>query len=460
MANADVETVPTIDDPAAATGLSPLAGEHTNSWFSHAGLGLFIHYDHASQQGLETSWPLLGGDAGTGSTTPVEDYHRSAATFDPEHWDPADLANHASAAGMQYAVFTARHHSGWSSWPSKVSDRTIASSPYGQSKVSDRSIASSPYGQRGGDLVREYVNAFRSAGLKVGIYYSLSDWGHPQYPAFTDDMRPYQAGSYPRPTADDWARYRQYLKDQLTELLTWYGPIDLLWFDGEWERTAAEWDSAGLERHIRALAANIVINDRLPDHGDYKTPEQFIPAQALAEPWECCMTMCDNWSYVPEDRNYKSLHEILRTLAEVTAKGGNLLLNIGPRGDGSLAPEQAELLRGLGGWMDVNKEAVIGVSAGLEPWQYYGPSTSTGDTTYLFALAEPVETVTVRGIKVRRVTSVRQLGSSTGLPFSFRTAMNDRQISDPDGELNIEVRNLEDAGVVRVFGVEMGAEAS
>lgn len=443
MANANVETVPPIEDPEPVSGLSPLAEEHTRSWFSHAGLGLFIHYDHASQQGLETSWPLLGGGAGTDSTTPVEDYHRSAATFDPEHWDPADLANHASAAGMQYAVFTARHHSGWSSWPSKVSDRTIASSPYGQ---------------RGGDLVKEYVDAFRARGLKVGIYYSLSDWGHPQYPAFTDDMRPYQAGSYPRPNADDWASYQQYLKDQLTELLTWYGPIDLLWFDGEWERTAAEWDSAELERHIRALAPTIVINDRLPDNGDYKTPEQFIPAQALAEPWECCMTMCDNWSYVPADHNYKSLHEIVRTLAEVTAKGGNLLLNIGPRGDGSLAPEQAELLRGLAGWMAVNREAVIGVSAGLEPWQYYGPSTSAGDTVYLLALAEPVETVTVRGIRVRRVKSVRQLGASTGLPFSFRTTMNDRQLDDPHGELNIDVRNLQDGGVVRVFVVEMAAK--
>ena len=212
---------------------------------------------------------------------------------------------------MQYAVFTARHHSGWSSWPSKSSERTIASSPFGQ---------------RGGDLVKEFVDAFRAQGIRVGLYYSLSDWNHPAYPAFTDAMRPYLHEKYPRANASDWAHYQQYLKDQLTELLSWYGPIDLLWFDGEWERTRQEWDSAGLERHIRSLAPDIVINDRLIGSGDYRTPEQFIPPRPLTEPWECCMTMCSTWSYVPDDRNYKSLHEIIRTLVEVVAKGGNLLL--------------------------------------------------------------------------------------------------------------------------------------
>lgn len=435
-----------VHDPKAGAPLSPRAKEHTAAWFTGAGLGMFIHYDHASQQGLEASWPLVGGVSGLGynPTAAVADYHRSAAIFDPEHWDPAELARHAAAAGMQYAVFTARHHSGWSSWPSNASDRTIATSPYGQ---------------RGGDLVKEYTEAFRAAGIRVGLYYSLSDWGHPQYPAFTDAMRPYLHELYPRAGAAEWADYHQYVKDQLTELLTWYGPIDLLWFDGEWERTADEWDTAGLENHIRSLAPDIVINDRLLGHGDYRTPEQFIPAQPLAEPWECCMTMCDTWSYVPEDQNYKTLHEIVRTLVEVAAKGGNLLLNIGPRADGSLAPEQAEILRGLSGWMEHNGESVHGVQPGIEPWQYYGPSTAADGKVYLFALAEPVETITVRGIKVRRVKSVRQLGSAAELPFSFRTTLDERNVSDPDGELNIDVRGLGNGTLVPVFVMEMDTDA-
>ncbi|MBP2411789.1 alpha-L-fucosidase [Arthrobacter stackebrandtii] len=431
-----------VHDPKTEAPLGPNSAEHTEPWFKAAGLGMFIHYDHASQQGLEASWPLLGGVAGLGysPTALVADYHSTADSFDPEHWDPAALARKAAAAGMTYAVFTARHHSGWSSWPSKASGRTIESSPYGR---------------RGGDLVREYTEAFRAAGIKVGLYYSLSDWGHAKYPAFTDEMRPYQHGRYPRAGAADWSDYQQYLKDQLTELLTWYGPIDLLWFDGEWERTREEWDAAGLEAHIRSLAPEIVINDRLIGSGDYRTPEQFIPAQPLAEPWECCMTMCDTWSYVPEDQNYKSLHEIVRTAVEVVAKGGNLLLNVGPTADGSLAPEQSALLDGLAGWMACNKEAVHGVQPGLEPWQYYGPSTAAGNNTYLFALAKPVETVTVRSIPGKRVTAVRHLGSGAQLPFTFRTTLDDRFLSDPLGELNIDVREIDVNGVVPVFVLEM-----
>lgn len=441
MAIEEVVT-PKTEDPKADAALAPDARKHTDPWFNGAGLGMFIHYDHASQQGLEASWPLLGGDSGPGYTpeAAVADYHRSAETFDPAAWDPAGLAAQARATGMKYAVFTARHHSGWAAWPSKASERTIASTPYGR---------------RGGDLVKEYVEAFRAAGIKVGLYYSLSDWNHPQYPAFTDEMRPYQHVDYPRAEAAEWAGYQQYLKDQLTELLTWYGQIDLLWFDGEWERTREEWDSASLEAHIRALAPEIVINDRLIGSGDYRTPEQFIPAQPLAEPWECCMTMCDTWSYVPEDQNYKSLQEIIRTVVEVVAKGGNLLLNVGPRGDGSLPPEQAALLEGLAAWMARNGEAIYDVTPGVAPWQYYGPSTAAGNKTYLFALADPVETVTVRGIAVKRVTSVRELGSGTELPFSYRTTLADRATADPEGELSIDVRGLAKGAPVPVYVIEM-----
>ena len=288
----------------------------------------------------------------------------------------------------------------------------------------------------------------------MGLYYSLSDWGHSQYPAFTDDMRPYRFGDYPRPSPGEWTAYRTYVKDQLTELLSWYGPIDLLWFDGQWERSREEWDCADLEAHIRRLAPDIVINDRLIGSGDYRTPEQFIPAQPLKEPWECCMTMCDSWSHVPEDHNYKSVHEIIRTVVEVVAKGGNLLLNVGPRADGSLVPEQAALFAGLAVWMRTNGEAVRGVDPGLEPWQYYGPSTKSGQTVYLFALSEPIEVVTVRGVRVRRVKSVRQLGSETDLRFTYRTAIEDSMLHDPVGEINIDATTLEGSGPVRVFRIE------
>jgi len=314
-------------------------------WFSTANLGLFIHYDHASQQGIELSWPILGLPYYTGVRTAAE-YHASAATFDPVRWQPAELAAKAAAAGMTYAVFTSKHHSGWASWPSKVAPFTIASSPYGK---------------RGGDLVREYADAFRSAGIRVGLYFSLSDWSHPDYPAWTDDQRPYLVGTSPviRDQAR-WQQFRSTLKAELTELLTWYGPIELLWFDGQWERTAEVWGTADLRDHIHSLAPNIVINDRLTDAGDYATPEQAIPGEPPDGPWETCLTMSDYWGYVPTDDNYKSIGTIVRSLVEVVSKGGNLLLNVGPRADGTLPSEQRAVLEGMAAWMAVNSAAIHG----------------------------------------------------------------------------------------------------
>ncbi|KAM9863200.1 hypothetical protein ACI1US_00890 [Leucobacter sp. BZR 635] len=431
-----------VHHPKDTASLATGSAELTAPWFSGAGLGLFIHFDHASQQGLEASWPLVGGVSTLpgAPTLSVNDYHSSAPTFDPVNWNPTELAELAASAGMTYAVFTARHHSGWSAWPSKVSDRTIASSPYGQ---------------RGGDLAGEYVAAFREAGIRVGIYYSLSDWGHEDYPAFTDEMRPYEHKDYPRPSAEQWSNYQQYMRDQLTELLTWYGPIDLLWFDGEWERDEQEWDTAGLERHIRSIAPDIVINDRLLAAGNYRTPEQFIPPRPPAEAWECGMTISGSWSYVPSDTNYKSLNEIVRTLTEVVGTGGNLLLNVGPRPDGSLDPVEAETLRHLADWMSINGESIHSVLPGLEPWQFYGPSARRGDRVYLFDTSNAQEAVIVRGIPVRQVAGVQLLGSPDPLPFTFRTAMEDAFLYDPSGELRIEIGGVPAGSGVRVFALDL-----
>ncbi|AIY00965.1 glycoside hydrolase family protein [Arthrobacter sp. PAMC 25486] len=184
-------------------------------------------------------------------------------------------------------------------------------------------------------------------------------------------MRPDPHGKYLRPSANDWGAYQQYVKDQLTELLTWYGLIGLLWFDDEWEPTREEWESVGLESHIRSLAPDIVINDRLVGSGDYRTPEQFIPTRPLDEPWECCMTRCDTWSYVPEDQNYKPLYEIIRTAVEVVAKGGNLLLNVGLRPMAASRPSSSPCWTGWrGGW-----------TATRTPCTGFGRALSRGSTT-------------------------------------------------------------------------------
>ena len=430
----------------------PLISGHQqrcSEWFTGAGLGLFICLDHASQQGIEMSWPMLGDvnfALPLGGLVTVDQYRSTESTFNPTQWNPKDFLQKAKDAGCKYAVFTAKHHSGWAIWPSKFGGKNISTSIFQST---------------GRDILREYVDAAREVGIKVGIYYSLADWGHEGYLEWKDEYRPYVFGvSPPMGTSDQWESFRQYTKDQLTELLTQYGPVDLLWFDGAWERSDETWNSKDFGDHIRSISPNTLINDRLFTQGDYRTPEQWIPAKPLNEPWECCMTINYSWAYVPTDKTYKSTYEILRTLIEVVSRGGNLLLNVGPKPDGTLATEEAQTLDDLAVWMKVNKESIEKVTPGLEDWQYYGPSTQRGDIVYLHNFALPQESVVVRGVKVARLKSATVLGSSEELTFTRRTAIHDAQAPDPDGEIIIDVRGNKVSGLMPVIVLDFGGKPS
>jgi len=394
-------------------------------WFETAGLGLFIHWDHASQQGLEISWPLVGGGGiliHAQDVTPAQ-YHSSATTFDPQGWDPVALARLAASIGVQYAVLTTKHHSGFSMFDTKLDDWSV--------------VKASPYGK---DIVRSYVDAMRAEGIRVGFYYSLCDWHHADYPPFELEHRPYQLGvSPPMPSEEQWASFLEFMYGQIRELLTDYGTIDVLWFDGGWERRASQWRSDELEALIRSLQPNIVINDRLPRVGDYDTPEQFVPPTAPPRKWETCMTMNESWSFNPDDHDYKSARSLVHTLCEVAGKGGNLLLNVSPRGDGTLPPEQIERLEHLGAWTARHREAVIGTTAGLEAWQHYGPSTKRGNRVYVHLLSRPYDSITVRGVKVRRIERITELSTGTELDFTTRTGIIEGFGPDPDGEVTITV---------------------
>ena len=223
------------------------AGPET-TWFDDARFGLFIHWDHASQRGWELSWPLVGGVFSLPycQSVSVDDYHALAVTFDPTAWNPAELATRAKAAGMRYMVFTTRHHSGFAMYDSNVSNHTVMHTPSGR------------------DLTRETVDAFRAEGLRIGLYYSLSDWFHPDYPAFTEEMKPYVFGTSPAlPSEEQAERFRSYLLAQLEELMTGYGLIDVVWFDGGWERPAEWWHPRG-DRDAAAQASTRDPHQRPP----------------------------------------------------------------------------------------------------------------------------------------------------------------------------------------------------
>jgi alpha-L-fucosidase len=323
---------------------------------------------------------------------------------------------------MRYAVFTTKHHDGFAMYPTAAADFSIAATRYR------------------GDLVREFADAARDAGLRVGFYVSLSDWHHPDYPPFTDADRPYRMGLAPRPTPEQWERYVGCLFAQMRELLTQYGRVDLLWFDGGWERSAQEWRTPALHDLIRSLQPDVLINDRLPGFGDFDTPEQFIPPQPPGRAWETCLTMNDSWGFNPSDTGYKSARELVHTLCEVAGRGGNLLLNVSPMGDGQLPEEQIARLDAIADWMAAYGASIHDTEPGLAPWQFYGPSTRAGERVYVHLLQRPYDTVTVRGVPIRHVRAVRELRSGAPLPYRTRCSVADQLFnSDPNGELIITV---------------------
>jgi alpha-L-fucosidase len=393
-------------------------------WFERARFGMFVHWGHVSQRGWELSWPLVGGLSvfPACQDIPAATYHESARTFCPRPESARDWMARARRAGMRYAVLTTKHHDGFAMFPNRAADFSIAATPYR------------------GDLVREFVDAARDAGLRVGLYYSLSDWHHPDYPPFTDADRPYRMGLVPRPTPEQWERYVAAMFAQLRELLTQYGTIDVLWFDGGWERSVDEWRTPALHDLIRSLQPDVMINDRLPAFGDFDTPEQFIPPQPPARPWETCLTMNDSWGYNPSDSRYKSARELVHTLCEVAGRGGNLLLNVSPMGDGRLPGEQIERLDAIATWMDAYGARIHDTEPGLEAWQFYGLSTRAGQRIYLHLLQRPYDTVTVRGLPIRHVRAVRELRTGTALNYRTRCAVADQLFnSDPNGEVIISV---------------------
>jgi alpha-L-fucosidase len=394
------------------------------TWFDRARFGMFVHWGHVSQRGWELSWPLVGGLSvfPACQDVPAATYHESAATFSPRPHSAREWMARAKRAGMRYAVLTTKHHDGFALFPTRAAEFSIAATPYG------------------GDLVREFADAARDAGLRVGFYFSLSDWHHPDYPPFTDADRPYRMGLAPRPTPEQWERFVACLFAQMRELLTEYGPIDLLWFDGGWERSLDEWNTPALHDLIRSLQPDVLVNDRLPGFGDFDTPEQFIPPHPPTRAWETCLTMNDSWGYNPSDTQYKSARELVHTLCEVAGRGGNLLLNVSPMGDGRLPPEQVERLDAISAWMNAYGASIHGTAPGLEPWQFYGPSTRAGARIFLHLLQRPYDTVTVRGLPIRHVRGVRELRTGTALAYRTRCAVADQLFnSDPNGELIITV---------------------
>jgi alpha-L-fucosidase len=369
-------------------------------WFPGAKLGIFLHYGIYAVDGVAESWAFYNGDV------PHDRYMRQLSGFTASKYDPAAWAELFVKAGARYAVLTARHHDGVALWDTAFGDLNV--------------VRHTPAGR---DLVSSYVDTLRQRDLKVGLYYSHSDWNHPLYASVrslgTDQWVNESRFAAPQDGHENpaaWAEYLAYRDGQVRELTERFQP-DLLWFDGEWERAERQWGFDRLAAQIKATVPAAVLNGRLGPHGDYATPEQGVPMTPPDGPWELCLTVNDSWGYRHTDQNQKSVRQLIRYFAETIGAGGNLLLAVGPKEDGTIPSEQAERLEGLGSWIRQHAEAVYDTVAGLPPGYHYGPSTLSADrrTLYLTCFDSIREMVGVRGIKtkvrrVRVVSSDAELG--------------------------------------------------
>ncbi len=347
---------------ASAASPSPTAPMEKKSddriaWWRDAKFGLFVHWGPVSLAGTEIGWSRGGerrGYWGKGTEVPQERYDNLYKEFNPVAYDPEEWVRIAKEAGMKYIVLTTRHHDGFSLWDTKANDYKITSKE-------------SPYGK---DIVGPLAEAARKAGLKFGVYYSQPDWKNPD--AFTENHQ----------------RYLDYLKLQLRELLTNYGKIDIVWFDGL-GKSAKDYNAVEINRMIRELQPDILINDRngLPE--DFSTPEQRVGNMEVNRPWESCITICRQWAWKPDDQ-MKSLDECLRMLVITVTGDGNLLFNVGPMPDGAIEPRQVERLKEMGAWLKENGEAIYGTRGG--PWRNgsWGGSTYRDKTIYVQLLNPPV----------------------------------------------------------------------
>lgn len=313
--------------------------------------GLFIHWGPVSLKGTEIGWSRAGerrGYRGPGTEVPAEIYDKLYKEFNPVNFDARAWVALAQAAGMKYLVFTSRHHDGFSLFETAASDYKITS-------------PLSPYRR---DIVKELAVACHAAGLKFGLYYSQPDWHHPD--AFTPDRHP---------------RYLAYLKTQVRELLTNYGRVDILWFDGL-GKTATDYDGTAVNRLARELQPHLLINNRngLPE--DFDTPEQRVGKYQDTRPWESCITICKQWAWKPGD-TMQSLEECLRTLVLCAGGDGNLLFNVGPMPDGNIEPRQVDRLKEMGAWLAKNGTSIYGTRGG--PWHPTKTAASTrrGHTVFL-----------------------------------------------------------------------------
>jgi len=365
-------------------------------WWRNARFGMFIHWGLYAVPAGEWKGEYTKG-AGewimNDMHIPADEYEQIAKDFNPVKFDANAWVSLAKNAGMKYIVITSKHHEGFCLWDSKVSEYDV--------------MDATPFKR---DILKEMSEACRREGIRLCFYHSIMDWHHP------DAQRLFSPKYDTKKTNPNFKRYvTDYLKPQLKELLTGYGPIGVLWFDGEWIRDWTPKLGQDTYNYVRSLQLDVIVNNRVGNYrkgmgglnkkgksaGDFGTPEQEVPANGLpGVDWETCMTMNDTWGYKANDDHWKSDKKLIQYLVDITSKGGNFLLNVGPTSEGLIPQASVERLTAMGEWMKVNGESIYGTTAGplsAVPW---GRCTAKSGRLYLHIFDWPASgTLEVPGLR-------------------------------------------------------------
>ncbi len=372
---------------------SPEKKSQRLEWWQNSRFGMFIHWGLYALAARH-EWVKKN------ERIPDNDYQKYFHHFNPDLFNPAKWAKIAKQTGMKYAVITTKHHEGFCLFDSRCTDYKATKTPYGK------------------DIIKEWTEAFRAEGLRIGFYYSLLDWHHPHYtidrnhPGSASTDEEYDQLNKGR----DMNIYRQYIKDQVRELLTNYGKIDIIWLDysfptGKHGKNRHDWDSENLLKMVRQLQPGIIVNDRLdlleqPGGWDFRSPEQFKPREwvkmnGVPVPWETCQTFSGSWGYYRDELTWKDNKQLLALLIDTVSKGGNLLLNVGPTGRGTFDDRAVQRLDAIGKWMQYHSRSIYGCTRA--PLQFKAPENTiltynpASHRLYIHLLEWPLKTIFLEG---------------------------------------------------------------
>lgn len=385
-------------------------------WYKDARFGMFIHW------GLYAI-PARGEWIRSEEEMPKEEYMKYYEEFNPKDYNPREWARLAKEAGMKYVVLTAKHHDGFCLFDSQYTEFKSTNTKCGR------------------DLVAEFVEAVRAEGLKVGIYFSLIDWSDDNYPHFGDRHHPMRNKPEYSNENRDFDCYLDYMHNQVREICTNYGKLDILWFDFSYGEMAGEkWRATELIKMVRTLQPNVLIDNRLEGsgedhgsmltgnpvayHGDFVSPEQIIPPNGIRDVngkpvvWEACITMNTHWGYHGTDRFFKPAPMLIKKLVECVSKGGNMILNVGPDAKGNIPEESVKILKEIGRWMTKNHDSIYGCDMSELAKPDFGRITQKGNKLYFHMYENTIGPVPLQGIKKEEIKKIRMLATGHEVPIS------------------------------------------